>query len=112
MIIGLQIIAIIFALFMIYIAILHKRREELNKIEIISWITIWIVTIFIVIFPELLRSFAKNFLITRLFDLMIVGGFILVISMVSITYLGFKRIERKMEEYVRREALRNKNKSK
>jgi hypothetical protein len=107
MILGLQIIAIFFAFLMIYFAILHRRRGELDRTEIISWVTIWTVTIFIVIFPEILRTFAKNLFITRLFDLMIVGGFILVISMVVRSYIGIRRMEKKMEEYIRREALQN-----
>lgn len=110
MILGLQIIAIIFAFLMIYFAILHRRRGELDRTEIISWVTIWIVTIFIVIFPEILRTFAKTFFITRLFDLMVVGGFVLVIAMVARTYISIKRMEKKLEDYVRREALEDVNK--
>lgn len=113
MILGLQIIAIIFAFLMIYLAVLHRRRGELDRTEILSWVTIWAVTIFIVIFPEILRTFAKTFFITRLFDLMVVGGFVLVIAMVTRTYVSTKRMEKKLENYVRREALKNvKKKSK
>ncbi len=107
MILGLQIISIIFALLMIYFAVLHKRRGELSRTEIISWTTIWILTIIVVIFPEMLRTFAKTFFITRLFDLMVVGGFILVITMVTRAYVGTKRMEKKIEDYVRRESLKD-----
>ena len=110
MILGLQIIAILFAFIMIYIAILHRRRGELDRTEIISWVIIWVVTIFIVIFPEILRTFAKTFFITRLFDLMVVGGFVLVIAMVTRTYVSTKRMEKKLEDYVRRESLKDANK--
>lgn len=113
MILGLQIIAIIFAFLMIYFAVLHRRRGELNRTEIISWVAVWVVTIFIVIFPEILRTFAKTFFITRLFDLMVVGGFVLVITMVTRAYVSTKRMEKKLEDYVRTEALKNvKKKSK
>lgn len=107
MILGLQVVAIIFAFLMIYFAILHRRREELDRTEIISWVTIWVVTIFVVIFPEILRTFAKTFFITRLFDLMVVGGFVLVIVMVAKAYMGTKRTEKKLEDFVRTEALKN-----
>ncbi|RLC31499.1 hypothetical protein DRH13_02975, partial [Candidatus Woesebacteria bacterium] len=106
MILGLQIIAIIFAFLMIYLAVLHRRRGELDRTEIISWVTIWVVTIIIVIFPEILRTFARTFFITRLFDLMVVGGFVLVIVMVARTYISTKRMEKKLEDYVRRESLK------
>ena len=107
MILGLQIIAIIFALLMIYFAVLNKKRGEIDKTEVISWVIIWTITIFVVIFPDLLRTFANNFLITRLFDLMVVGGFVLVITMVARTYLGVKKVEKKMEDYIRRETLKD-----
>jgi len=107
MILGLQIIAIIFALLMIYFAILHRKRGELDRTEILSWVVIWIMIIIIVVFPELLRRFAQAFFITRLFDLMVVGGFLLVILMAARTYISTKKIEKKLEDYVRREALKN-----
>ena len=79
----------------------------MDRTEIISWVTIWIVTIFIVIFPEILRTFAKTFFITRLFDLMVVGGFVLVILMVARAFVSTKRTEKKLEEYVRKESLKD-----
>lgn len=110
MIIGLQIIALIFAFAMVYFALLHYKRGEIRKSEIISWVGIWIAAIVVIIFPELLRAFASTFLVTRVFDLMVVGGFILVISMVASSYLRTKKLEKKMEDLVRREALKEKKK--
>ncbi len=112
MIIGLQIIAILFALFMIYFAQIHFRRKEIGKIEFISWLIIWMVTIFVVAVPETLRAFAKNFAVTRLFDLMVVGGFILVIFLAASSYLGVRKLERKFEDLIRKEALKKLKKNK
>ena len=84
MIIGLQLVAIVFALIMIYFAYLHYSRGELNGVEVLSWLIIWLSAIIIVVFPDLLRTFAQTFAISRLFDLMIVGGFIVVIPMIYI----------------------------
>jgi len=112
MILGLQIIAIIFAFLMIYFAILHRKRGELDRTEILSWVIIWIMIIIIVVFPELLRKLAQTFFITRLFDLMVVGGFILVIAMVARTYVSTKKMEKKMEELIRSEALKDVKKKK
>jgi hypothetical protein len=75
--------------------------------EISSWLVMWLATIVIVIFPELLQGFAKTFLVTRVFDLMTIGGFILVISLVGSAYIRTKRLEKKLEDLVRREALKN-----
>jgi hypothetical protein len=107
MIIGLQLVAIIFSLIMIYFAYLHFMRGELSKTEIITWWVIWAVTIVITIFPELLSGFARTFSITRVFDLMVVGGFILVIFMSYKAYIGTKSLEHKIDEFIRKESLRD-----
>jgi hypothetical protein len=110
MIIGLQIIALIFAFCMIYIAALHFRRHEISKVEVLTWAVMWAVAIVVIIFPELLRTFASTFLVTRVFDLMVIAGFILVISMVGSAYLRTKKMEKKLEDLVRREAMKKSKK--
>jgi hypothetical protein len=94
---------------MIYFAVLHYKRKEIGKYEIISWIVVWTGVAVVVIFPELLRRFATTFFVSRVFDLMVVGGFVLVISMTTSTYLRTKKLEKKLEEIVRREAIKNTN---
>lgn len=106
MILGLQIVAIVFSFLMIYLALLNYKRGELNGLEIVSWVLIWAVVVFITVFPELIRTFARTFAVSRLFDMMVVGGFLLVISMVSAAYVRTKRMEKKLEEIVRKDALR------
>ena len=105
MIIGIQIIALLFAFSMVYFAVLHYKRREINGTEITSWLIMWALAIVVIIFPELLRSFASTFLVTRVFDLMTICGFILVISIVSIAYIRTKKLEKKLEELVRKQAL-------
>jgi len=106
MIIGIQVIALLFAFSMVYFSVLHFKRGELSGIEIVSWLVMWTMAIIVIVFPELLQSFAKTFLVTRVFDLMTIGGFILVISMVSVTYVRIRKLEKKLEDLVRRETLK------
>jgi hypothetical protein len=110
MIIGLQVIALLFAFSMIYFAILHYKRGEINGMEIGAWLLMWTAAIVVIIFPELLKTFASTFLVTRVFDLMVIGGFVLVISMVASAYVRTKKLEKKLEDLVRREALNKKAK--
>lgn len=106
MITGLQLIAIVFSLIMIYLAYLNYRRREIGKMEFISWWTIWAGAIIIIIFPELLRGFASTFLITRVFDFMVIGGFILVITLSYKAYVKTRALEKKIENLVREKALK------
>lgn len=109
MIIGLQVISILFALCMIYFALHSYKRGELGAMEITSWLVVWAFAIVVVIFPELLRRFALTFLVTRVFDLMVIGGFILVIGLVGSAYIRTKRLEKKLEELVRKLSLKKRN---
>ena len=104
MILGLQIIALTFALIMIYFAYLHYRRGEINGLEILFWIGAWLGAIFIAVFPEVFRIFSAKIAISRAFDLAMIGGFILVIPAVYSAYIRTRRIEKKLEELIREEA--------
>ena len=112
MILGLQFIAVVFALVMIYFAYVNFRKREINKVEIAIWVLAWSAAIVMVLFPDTLRDFAQAFLISRLLDLMILGGFVLVIIMVAMAYMRTRRIEKKLEEFIRREALKGLKKTK
>lgn len=106
MIIGIQIIGLLFAFSMVYFSILAFKRKELTKIEIYTWLTLWIFAIIGIIFPEFFRQFSMTFLVTRVFDLMVIGGFIVVVSLVAGSYLRVKRNEKKLEELVRKLSLK------
>lgn len=106
MILGLQVIALIFSLVMIYFAYLHFRRGEINVLEILFWFTAWVGAIFMALFPEIFRIFSAKIAISRAFDLAMIGGFILVIPAVYSAYIRTKKIEKKLEELVREEAKR------
>ena len=105
MILGLQISAILFALVMIYFAVLHYKRGEINGVEIFFWLLIWSATIFIILIPDILRIFAQTYLSTRLFDLMVVAGFVVVISMAVKAYITTKKLEKKLEKLIRENVL-------
>lgn len=106
MIVVLQFLGISFALAMVYFALLHYRRGELGGFEIFFWLLIWALAIVVIVFPDLLRVFASTFLFARLFDLLVVGALLVIVVMVSRAYIATKRMERKLEKYVRREALK------
>lgn len=103
---GLQIIGILFSLFMVYFALIHYKKGHLNGIEIISWILIWTVVILIVIFPQVIRVYAETFAISRLLDLLIGGAFVVIFIMVGSAYIRVSKLEKKLEDLVRKIALK------
>jgi len=105
MIIGIQVTGIIFCFSMIYFAILHFKRREINLVEICVWLLVWIFALVAVLFPDILKTFARSFLFARLFDMMVVGAIIVVMVMTTRSYVGVRKIEKKLEELVRKAAL-------
>lgn len=108
MILGLQIIGILFSLIMVYVALLHYKKGQLNGMEISSWIIIWVIVILVVIFPEVVRIYANSFAVSRVLDLLIAGAFVVVFVMVSSAYIRVNQLEKRIEELVRKLALKEK----
>ncbi len=107
MMIGLQISALAFSFAMIYFAVIHYKKGTLNKAEIVTWVIVWLFALSAVVFPDLLKVFARTFHFARLFDMMVFGGFFLVIILAAKSYITTKRLEKKLEELVRKESLQN-----
>lgn len=108
----LQICGFIFALTMVYFALLHYRKKTLSLNEFSVWTLIWIIVIFVVSFPDLFRAFAQDVLLARLFDLMVIGGFVLIMVIVSVAYIKSNRNQKKLEELVRELSFKNEKKGK
>lgn len=109
MILGLQITGILFSLFMLYFALLHYKKGQLNGMEISSWVVIWTGAIFVILFPEIIRVYAESFAISRVLDLLIAGAFIVTFILVGSAYIRVKKLEKKIEELIRKLALKEKN---
>lgn len=105
MILGLQIIALLFVLVMFYFTYLHFRRKELNLIEAIGMLIAWSGAVLIILMPRLFSAFSQSIAISRAFDLAVIGGFIFVFPLVYLAYIRTRRLERKIEKYIRNEAL-------
>jgi len=111
-ILGFQIIAILFAFFMIYITFLNWKKRDINGKEIFFWIILWIVFIGITLFPTFLQKVTKILFFARVLD------FLMVVAFMILAFLGFqnhisnRRMERKIDELVRKEALKNVEKKK
>ena len=112
MITGLQLVAIVFSLIMIYLAYLHYRRNEIGRVEFITWWVIWSGTMLIIIFPDLLKGFANTFFITRVFDFMVIGGFILVITLAYKAYVKAQSLEKRIGKLIREQAIKEASENK
>lgn len=107
MIVGIQVVGIVFSFSMIYFAILHFKRREIDATEVGIWIIIWLFALVAVLFPDILQTFARTFLFARLFDMMVVGAILIIMVMTVRSYVSVRRIDKKIEDIVRKEAFRS-----
>jgi hypothetical protein len=96
-----QIISIFFAFFMMYVIRIHKRKADLNTIEISFWYSIWSIFIIIALFPNLLLGITDVLNFARVFDLLIVIAFMILSFVIFSTYLSQKETDKKIEKLIR-----------
>jgi len=103
--IGIQIIAVLFALIMTYFTYLHFRRGEFKKIELILWLILWIGFLVVVVYPSSVNFLLDTFSISRAFDLVIIIGIVVVFGITFRNYVIVKRLSKKVEDYTRQQSL-------
>ena len=96
-----QIISIFFALFMMYVIGIHKRKAALNTVEVSFWYSIWFVFIVIAMFPNFLLGITHVLNFARVFDLLIVIAFMILSFVIFSTYLSQKETNKKIEKLIR-----------
>ena len=106
MFLGIQILGIIFGLLMIYFTFLHYKRQEFSKINFLFWEIAWIIFIIIVVFPEITNSLIYRLGVGRTMDFLMILGLMFITFMTFYNYTSINKMNRKIEEKVRKEALR------
>lgn len=105
-----QIGAVLFALFMMYVIRIHKRKAGLKVIEVSFWYSLWALFIILALFPNLLMGVVGVLRFTRVFDLLTVLSFMVLTFLIFTTHLSQKENNQKMEELIRKQALHEVNK--
>lgn len=103
--IGIQIVAILFGLWMVYFTFLHFRRGEFTLLEVVVWQLLWIGLIVVVISPRSVDFILRAFSINRTFDLVVVVGIVILFGIAFRNYVLLRRLEKKLELTTRQEAL-------
>lgn len=102
-----QIIAVFFGLFMGYLTFVHFKRREFNTYQFVIWEILWIGFILITILPNRFNYITEQLGIARAFDLFAIFAFIIILSLTFHNYLLINKIEKKIEQKVRDQALKS-----
>jgi len=100
-----QVGATLFALFMIYVVSLHKNRSKLSVTEVSFWYSMWGLFIIIALFPNLLMGITQRLHFQRVFDLLLVLALMVLTVIVVLSYFMQRENHKKLEEFVRKQAI-------
>lgn len=101
----LQSIATLFALFMIYVVRIHRKKSHLTSFEFGAWIAIWSIFIFLNLFPQTIQEIAQSLHIARVFDLLVMVSLMIIVFLTFNNWIENKKIEKKLESIIRKRAL-------
>ncbi len=106
MLLGVQILGVLFGLFMIYIVFLSYKRKEFKLAEVIFWSALWVFFILVTIFPTSLDFIVKTLSLQRPLDFLIIIGFLFLIILTFHNYLFMKKTNKKIEKLVSKLAIK------
>ena len=101
-----QITAILFALFMTFSVSIQSKKQVLSAVEASFWYSLWGLFMVFAAFPELLIDIVDLLHFSRVFDLLVVLAFMILTVLVFSGYFEQRSLHRKLEKFVREEALR------
>jgi len=109
MVLGVQIVGMLFGVFLLYLTFLHRKKKEFTAREYVFWSFIWIVLIGVSLMPTALDFFVKRLLqIDRRLDFFIITGFLFLTAVIFYTYGIVRRNQQKIEDIVRQVAIKRK----
>jgi len=112
MLVGIQLLGILFGIVMIYFSYLYFKRGNYSKKSFILWTGTWSAVIIIFAIPQVIYSIMSLLAIRRTADFFTATAIIFLTSIVFYLYTIVKKTEKKMEDLVRSVAIENVSKSK
>lgn len=106
MVLGIQVAGALFGLFMLYYSFLNYKRKEFTAKEFGFWIFVWVVFAVVALFPSILDFITIKFGFFRTLDVLVISGFLFLITAVFYTYTIVRKVQRKLETVVREIAIR------
>jgi len=103
---GIQILGLLFALFMIYYSFINFKKKDFKKREFVIWLIIWIIFIVITLVPNVLNPIVGSLSLARKMDFYIIIGFMFLIGLEFYSFSIAKKNQKKIEEIVRVNAIK------
>lgn len=107
----LQIAAILFGIFMIYVVRIHRLKRNLEPFEAGAWYALWAVFILLALIPETITGMIQNLHILSSFEFLVILALMIIVYITLRNYIAYRKLERKLEDLIRKRALDEKKRS-
>jgi len=105
MVLGIQILGVLFALFMLYMVFLNWKRKEFTAKEYGFWAVLVILFGTVSLFPNWLNPLVETLNISRTMDFFIIVGFMFLLGAIFYLYLVVRAAQKKIDKVVRKIAV-------
>tara|TARA_Y100000310_G_C20611026_1_gene777997 strand:- start:171 stop:506 length:336 start_codon:yes stop_codon:yes gene_type:complete len=109
MVLGIQIIALLFGMFMMYYSFIRYKKREFTINEFFVWAVVWLMFMIGSLVPNALDPFFKKLNFARILDVYIVAGFLFLIGVSFYNYTLARKSQKRIERIVRRIAFDKQN---
>lgn len=107
-IINLQMVLLLFAILMTYSLFLHWKKKNISNKFFFSWLIIFLVFVFLALFPKILEPLMRELFIVRVMDLGMIGTFMILTYVTIENNIKIKNLEKTIEKLVRKIAIKRK----
>jgi hypothetical protein len=101
MVLGIQVLGILFALAMAYLTVHGFKRKQTSKQGLILWSGIWLIVIILSIFPQILSGLGGKLNVTGTIDFLTIIGFAFFMVLMFYLHQKVNKMESKLETLVR-----------
>jgi len=105
MILGVQLLGILFGIVMIYFTFLYYKRHNYDKMAFIFWLITWLGVIVIFGLPKLIYGVMDFLAIQRTADFFTATAIIFLTTLIFYLYSSVKKTESRVEKLVRKLAI-------
>lgn len=105
--IGIQIISVMFAGFMLYVVFTHYKRGNVARNEFLAWCVIWLVFIYFALWPKILDPILSRLFVTRAMDLLMIIAFMILAYLGFQNHVGIRSLQKEVEHLVRNKAFKH-----
>ncbi|MBN1175968.1 DUF2304 domain-containing protein [Candidatus Woesearchaeota archaeon] len=101
MVLGIQILGILFALAMFYLTFHGFKRNQTSKQGLALWGGIWLIVIILSIFPQIISGVGGKLSVTGTIDFLTLIGFAFFLVLMFYLHQKVNKTENKLEKLVR-----------